>query len=448
MKQISPKILLFLIAFINMVGVGIILPLLPYYVKIIEQSGNPLLADNRAFVVGALTASYALMQFLFVPVLGALSDRVGRRPVLLVSLLGTAFSYILLAMADSFLFLGIEVVLIVLFTARILDGITGGTISTIQAYIADTTTPEERSKGMGLIGAAFGLGFMLGPAIGGLFSTISLQAPALVAAGVSFAGVIAGYFLLPESLAPAQRTQIPVAKMNPLNQFRGLIANRSLNVFIGGMFLFYLAFSGMQSNFAVFTDVQFGFTPLDNALVFALVGLVTVIVQGVLIGKLIPRFGEARLAVTGLALTSLWFALIPMVTSGWMLYPLLMLLALSSGIATPSITGLISQRAPADQQGRVLGSTNALVSLTMVLGPLYAGFIFDVLGASATLYQRVPCSWGCGGADGRNAVAADGWRSAQYTKAVGYTDEPRPSGPTIVALFCPSPPPFFHLPAL
>lgn len=383
MKYRSPMVIIFITAFINMLGVGIILPLLPYYVKIIEQSSNPLLADNRALIVGALVASYSLCQFLFAPVLGALSDRFGRRPVLLISIGGTALSYMLLGLAHRFVGFGVEAVIGVLFIARIFDGITGGNISTLHAYIADSTKPQERAKGMGMIGAAFGLGFMLGPAIGGLLSTISLSTPAFVAAAVSLACFIVGFFMLPESLPVEQRTTIPLAKMNPANQLRGVISKHNIRPLLFGVFLFSFAFAGLQSNFAVFTDVRFGFSPMDNALVFAFLGVIMVFMQGFLIRKLVPLFGEARLAIVGLVMMMLSFGMIPMVTVAWMLYPVLAILAVGSGIAIPAITGLLSQRASAHEQGSVLGGNQAVMSLTMVLGPLYAGFAFDTVGIAA-----------------------------------------------------------------
>lgn len=383
MKQRSPLIFIFLTVFIDLLSVGIVIPLLPYYVKIVEQASNPLLADNRALIVGALTASYSLMQFLFAPVLGALSDRFGRRPVLLISLVGTGVAYLLLGFADRFIFLGVEVVIAMFFLARILGGIAGGIIATAQAYIADSTPPEERAKGLGLIGAAFGLGFMLGPAFGGLLSTVSLEAPAFAAAIITFANLIFGILKLPESLPPEQRTRVPFAKMNPVSRLSGVVGNASIRPLLLGLLLLNFGFAGLQSNFAVFSDVRFGFEPLDNALIFAFIGFMAVVMQGFLIRKLAPRFGEARLAVVGLTLMTISFGLVAQVTQAWMLYPALGLLAAGSGMATPSLTSLISRRVSSREQGSTLGGTQALASLMMVVGPLYAGFAFDTIGVAA-----------------------------------------------------------------
>jgi MFS transporter, DHA1 family, tetracycline resistance protein len=379
----SPLIFIFLTVFIDLLGVGIVVPLLPYYIKIIEHADASWLSSSRALVVGALAASFSLFQFIFSPILGALSDRFGRRPVLLISLAGTGISYIIFGLADQLLPLGIGTVLAVLFFARIMDGITGANISTAQAYIADVTKPEERAKGLGLIGAAFGLGFMLGPAIGGLLSTISLATPAFVAAALTFGNVLFGFFVLPESLPVERRTRVPFSKMNPVSRLGNVLGKVNVRSFLVGAMLINFAFAGLQNNFAVFSDVRFGFGPTENAFVFAFIGLVAVVMQGFLIRKLLPRFGEARLAVFGLGLMAFGFAMVAAAPAAWMLYPALGVLAAGSGMATPSITSLISRRVAPEQQGMVLGGVQAFNSLTMVAGPLFAGTIFDLIGPAA-----------------------------------------------------------------
>lgn len=386
MKPRSPMLFLFLTVLIDLLGVGIVLPLMPYYVKIVEQSSIPWLADNRAIVVGALTASFALMQFLFAPMLGALSDRYGRRPILLVSLLGSALSYALFGVAEYLSFLGVETVLTILFLGRILSGITGASISTAQAYIADVTAPEDRARGMGMIGAAFGLGFMLGPALGGLLSTISLATPAFFAACLSLANVVFGYFNLPELLPPERRTVAPARGMNPLERVSALLRRPSIQPLLIGVFLLNLAFASLQSNFAVFSDVRFGFGPLDNALIFTLVGLLAVLMQGILIRRLVLAFGEARLALAGMTIMAIGFIAIAFVPEAWMLFPAVGVVAVGGGMATPSLTSLISRRVAAHEQGSTLGGTQATTSLTMIAGPVFAGVTFDGIDAGAPYY--------------------------------------------------------------
>jgi DHA1 family tetracycline resistance protein-like MFS transporter len=382
----SPKLFLFLTVLIDLLGIGIVLPLMPYYLKIVEQSSIPWLAANRAIIVGALMASFALMQFLFTPVLGALSDRYGRRPILLISVLGSGLSYVLFGFAEYLSFLGVETVLAILFIGRMLSGITGASISTAQAYIADTTTPEERTKGMGMIGAAFGLGFMLGPALGGLLSTISLEAPAFVAAGLAFANVIFGYFKLPESLPPERRMVTPMRGMNPVSRLSALLRRSSIRPLLIGIFLLNMAFSGLQSNFAVFSDVRFGFGPLDNALIFTLVGLLAVVMQGFLIRRLVLAFGETRLAIAGMTMMAGAFIAVALAPEAWMLFPAVGAIALGDGMATPALTGLISRRVDAHEQGATLGGTQGLISLTRIAAPILAGTTFDLINVSAPYY--------------------------------------------------------------
>jgi MFS family permease len=232
---------------------------------------------------------------------------------------------------------------------------------------------------MGLIGAAFGLGFMLGPAMGGLLSLVSLSAPAFVAAALVLSSVVFGYFRLPESL-PVERRAQQLQSINPFKRLRAVIGLEVIRPFLLGVVMLNFAFAGLQSNFAVFANTRFGFGPTDIAFVFAFIGLVAVVMQGFLIRRLAPRFGEARLAVSGLTLMALAFGMIAFVPAGWMLYPATAVLAIGSSMATPSLTSLISRRVSPQAQGSALGGVQALNSLMMVVGPLFAGVVFDAFG--------------------------------------------------------------------
>ena len=382
MRTRSPMVFIFFTVLIDLLGIGIVIPVLPYYVKILESSGDAWLIANRALLVGGLSAIYALMQFLCAPWLGSLSDRYGRRPVLLGSLLGTGIGYIIFGLSEQLFPISPWLMLAALFLSRIIDGITGANISAAQAYIADITTPENRARGLGMLGAAFGLGFMLGPALGGWLSTYGLAVPVFVAAALSFTNVTFGYFALPESLDVSKRSS-QVTASNPLARIKSVLAQDNIRNLLIGVVLVNLAFSGMQSNFAVYSDRRFGFTAVDNAFVFVAVGVVAVIMQGFLLRMLVPKFGEARLAMVGLVVMAIGFEGLAIAPTGSWLYPAILVLGVGSGMATPSLTSLISRRVDERSQGVTLGGSQALTSLVTVLGPLLAGMLSDVVHVTA-----------------------------------------------------------------
>ena len=362
----SPLLFIFITVFVDLLGYGMVIPLLPFYVT--RQSGG-------AAVAGALGSLYALMQLLSGPVLGALSDAYGRRPVLLVCLLGTACAYLLLGLANS---------LTMIFVAVMVDGITGGNLTTAQAYIADVTAPEARTRGLGLVGAAFGLGLMTGPALGGLLSLYGLWAPAFVACAIALSNVLFGLFVLSESLPPERRTAAPTwPRLNSVAQLIGLFRLAPIRVLMVTLFTLNLAFAGLQTNFPLYSHARFGWDAVRNGIFFAYVGVCAVLIQGVLLGRLQPRFGEARLVVSGLALMAIGLAGLAVAPWDWTLYPIVGLVALGTGLSIPSLTSLISRRVAASEQGRVMGGTQALLSLTMILGPTMAGLSFERVGTSA-----------------------------------------------------------------
>ncbi|NJM07683.1 GTP cyclohydrolase II [Candidatus Gracilibacteria bacterium] len=321
-------------------------------------------------MVGLISALYALMQFIAAPTIGSLSDRFGRRPVLLLCLAGTACAYIVLGLADSLLLIALAVAL---------DGITGGTNATAQAYIADVTTPEQRARGLGIVGAAFGLGLMLGPALGGLLSGYGLWLPAFGAATVAVINIGFGLLVLPESLPLEHRSRGPL-NVNPFIQFVALQSGRYLRGMLLAIFLLNLAFAGLQSNFPLFSMEQFDWDARDNGLFFAFVGVCAVVTQGLLLGVLQPRIGERRLALFGLALMALALLLVALVPQAWLLYPLVGLIALGSGLAIPALTALVSGQVGEQRQGALMGGLQSLLSVTLIVGPVLAGLIFDGLG--------------------------------------------------------------------
>jgi DHA1 family tetracycline resistance protein-like MFS transporter len=369
MKKISPLAAIFLTVFVDLVGFGIIVPLLPFYAEHFHASPE---------TVTLLMAIYSLMQFFSAPLWGALSDRHGRKPVLLASLLGIGLSYLWLAVAHS---------LWALFAARALAGIMAGNIAAAQAYIADVTPPEKRAQGMGLIGAAFGLGFILGPAIGGLLGGEDPAAPrflgpGLAAAGLSFLALIFAVVALKESLDPAHRT---VAGHRALSRFSALAAglgDPQLRLTVILLFLVTFVFAGMESTFALWSERAFGWGPAQNGYVFAYTGLLAALVQGGLIRRLAARFGESHLVLQGAVALGLGLLAIPFVHS---LIPLLVamaLLAYGAGVSNPALSSLISLRSPDEARGATLGISQAATSLARILGPALAGLAFGGLGRS------------------------------------------------------------------
>ena len=352
----SPLLVIFVTVFINLIGFGIFIPLLPFYARSPEFDASPR-------TIGLLFASYSVMQFLFSPVLGRLSDRYGRRPLLLLSMVGTGISFLILGGATT---------LWMLFAGRLLDGITGGNISIAQAYVADVTRPEERVRGMGLIGAAFGLGFTFGPLIGGTLSRWGISVPFFFAAGLSFVNAALIYFMLPETLGPEERLK-HTASVSWRERWQQLIQLRLVFVlFI--YFLFIVAFSIMTTVFALFTMYRFGYDAQANGYLLAFIGVIAVIIQGGLIGRLTKLAGELRLIIVGLLLLALSLLAMPFIgpTVGGLLglLAVLAVIAVGNSFATPTLSSLASKSVSVENQGGALGLTQSMASLARVVGPL------------------------------------------------------------------------------
>ena len=355
----SPLLIIFITVFIDLLGFGIIIPLLPFYAEHFGAS---------ALVVGLLSSSFSLAQFLFAPFWGRLSDRIGRRPVILIGLLGSALSYAFFALATS---------LPMLFLARTLAGIAGANIPTAQAFIADTTTAETRARGMGLIGAAFGLGFIFGPAIGGFLSHWGYAAPAWFAAALSLANFMAALFLLPESRPPHARE---LSRPGRIEVIRRAVAQPNLPMVLLVYFLVVTAFASFEATFALYSERRFGFTPATIGYMFAWIGVVLATVQGVLVGRAVKRFGEKRLVPLAIFVIALALGLVPIAGSVPLLAGVAGLLALGMGFNSPSILSAISQLADARDQGSTLGVSQSLGSLARIIGPLWGGWVFDQFG--------------------------------------------------------------------
>ncbi|MBL8046600.1 MAG: MFS transporter [Anaerolineales bacterium] len=358
----TPLALIFFTVFVDLLGYGMIAPLLPFYAR--AYSGGAALA-------GGLRSLYAGLQLLAGPILGALSDKYGRRPVILLCMLGTAVAYLLFGLATSWEWLVLAVTL---------DGLTGANLTTAQAYLADSTSEDERARGFGLIGAAIGLGMMAGPALGGVLSVYGLSVPAYVAAALAFSNVLFGFFALPESLPAERRAASVNLALNPFTPLMGLWKLIPARAALLAVFLLNLVFNGLQTSFPLYSQFRFGWDAYLNGWLFAFVGVCAVITQGVLVARWEPKVGAARLALIGLVVMTVSVAAIPLIGAAGWLYPLVSGAALGSGLAIPTLSGLISRAVPAQEQGRLLGGLHVLLGLAMIVGPALSGVAYEALG--------------------------------------------------------------------
>jgi DHA1 family tetracycline resistance protein-like MFS transporter len=348
--------------FLDILGIGIIVPVLPHLVTDM-LSGD---TSRAAFYYGAIAASFALMQFLFAPLLGALSDRLGRRPVLLVSLFGFGVNYVMLGLAPTIGWL---------FAARVLCGISGASVTTANAYIADISDASNRSQNYGLVGAAFGLGFIFGPAIGGILGHFGPRVPFFAAAAIVLVNWFYGLLVLPESLPREHRRPFSWSAANPLGSLL-LLRNFPMVAGLAVSFVFVaLSQRGLESVWVLYTHYRFGWEELQNGLALALVGIMAALVQGVLIRRIVPWMGERRAVLTGLVIGMLGMVLYGLAYRGWMMLAVIFITSLS-GIAGPAIQGLVAGSVSPSAQGSVQGALTSLMSLTAIFAPLIATQLF------------------------------------------------------------------------
>jgi DHA1 family tetracycline resistance protein-like MFS transporter len=391
----SRLLTIFVIVFVDLLGFGLILPLLPYYAETYGAT---------AVVVGLLVASYAAAQLVGAPLLGRLSDRIGRRPVLILSVTGTLAGFLLLGFADPLGRLLSSLVapqsanlmiIGVLFLSRIIDGLTGGNITVAQAYIADVTDEQNRAKGLGLIGAAFGLGFIIGPATGGTLSQWGYNLPAFVAASVSAVNLILIFFWLPESLTSERREAASLRHRPPftLNALLQALNRPKVGPLLYVRFFYGLAFATFQSIFSLYAQA-IGLNSQTTGYVLAYVGLLSVVVQGGLIGVLTRRFRESWLIITGLWLMTGALLAWAFTANLWLLLIVLLPLALSGGVLNTVIQSAISKSVSREDVGGMLGIAASLEATTRVIAPSVGGYLLQNLGTWAPgVFSAVLMAW-------------------------------------------------------
>jgi len=403
----GPLLVLFLTVFIDLLGFGIVVPLLAFYAESFGASG---------LTLGMILGSYSLMQFFFSPVWGRLSDRIGRRPVLIGSLMGNVVGYALFAISRD---------VTLLMVSRIVSGIAAANIATAQAYVADTTTMENRAKGMGLIGAAFGLGFIFGPPAGGILAHWGTSLgyhgnlfPGILAATASVAAVAIAFFHLPESKKPSVKPRSGLPPQFDPSMLGIVVSNGGLHLAIVTLFLMILAFSGMEPSVVLYGKDQFGFSTKELGYFFGFMGVIVAALQGGVIGKVARRFGDVGAAILGAGSLFIGMALIPVVSTIPALIVVAVFIAIGQGFVYPSLTSHISKLAPEEHRGSILGISTASSSLSRVFGPIVAGVLYDHWAARGAFWGLAAGVFlglvmasrlrGMGEADGSSAAVPNG----------------------------------------
>ncbi len=352
---------IFVTLVLSVVGFGLLIPVLPSLVK--EFRGGDVSAGSHAY--GWIISTYALMQFVGSPIMGSLSDRFGRRRIILIATAGSAIDYVIMANAPNLSWL---------FVARIIAGFTAGVLSTANAYIADVTPPEKRAQSFGILGAAFGIGFVIGPVLGGVLGHIDLRLPFWVAAGCSALNWLWGYFVLPESLKPENRRAFQWSRANPVGALLALRHLPTVLALAGSYFIMMLAQTMLQSTWALYTDARYHWGPLQVGISLMAIGVLSGLVQATLVKKIVPRIGETRAVVIGLVISIVTQIAYGLATQGWMIYAILGFGAFA-GISQPALQAYITKHVPANEQGAVQGVYGGLASLAGIPGPLIGTFI-------------------------------------------------------------------------
>jgi len=371
----SSLLVLFLTVFIDLIGFGMVIPFLSFYAREYGASGT---------TVGAVVGVYSIMQFFFAPVWGRVSDRIGRRPVILISLTASCIGYFLFGVAHS---------LSLLFVSRVIAGIGGANIGTAQAYIADTTTVENRAKGMGLIGAAFGLGFILGPPLSGVLSAVGIHhglhgnlLPGVVAGSLSLIALLTALLVLGESKKPDTTVRTGLPPQFDRRVWAELREQRMLAAIMATLFLMLLAVAGMETSVTLHARDRFHFTQLQLAYFFVFMAVIVAVIQGGLVGRLAKRYGERTLVAAGTASYTFGLALVPAIWRVPLLYFVAFFISIGTGLCYPCLTSLVTKASAANEHGSMLGIATSVGSLARFIGPIAMGFMYDLAQARGAFY--------------------------------------------------------------
>lgn len=363
MKKQAALGFIFVTALIDIIGIGLIIPIMPDLIQ--EVTGLAAKDPKVARLGGLLITIYAVMQFIFAPILGGLSDKFGRKPVLLIAMFGFAIDYVIIALAPTMVWL---------FIARVISGICGSSLTVANAYIADISKPEERAKNFGMIGAAFGVGFVIGPALGGLLGEIGTRIPFYVAAGLSVLNFLYGWILVPESLHKEDRREFSWKRANPLGTLVRIFSFKTIIGLLVCLMFIYVAAHATHSNWAYFTEYKFNWGPQEIGLSLTFVGVMIAIVQGGLVGPVVKKIGEVNAIYIGLFFNALGLFLMGIISEGWMVYAVIVPYTFG-GFAGPSLQSIMTSQIDKNAQGEFQGGLTSLMTVTNAIGPLIMTFL-------------------------------------------------------------------------
>jgi MFS transporter, DHA1 family, tetracycline resistance protein len=366
-------VFIFITIVLDMLALGLIIPVLPGLIK--DFMGGD--TAGAAWVYGVFGTVWALMQFFSMPIAGSLSDRFGRRPLVLLSNLGLGLDYVLMALAPNLAWL---------FVGRVISGITAASVSTGMAYVADVTPPEKRAGAFGMLGVAFGIGFVFGPALGGVLGGVDPRLPFWVAAGLSMANAAYGYFVLPESLPPGKRRPFEWRRSNPLGSLRLLRSHSGLTGLAAVVFLNNLAHAALPATFVLYAGYRYGWDARTVGFTLAAIGICSIVVQGTLVAPLVSRFGERRILIAGLLLGAVGFALYGIAPTGALFVAAVPVVALW-GLASPAAQALMSRRVGPSEQGQLQGANGSVMGIALMIGPaMFAATFAYFIGEGASVH--------------------------------------------------------------